>query len=62
MTLFESGESSGEVSLTDLFAGKDPTGAHPALLQSPCIRFPAVEKPSDAAGFFSIGVSATKGK
>ena len=35
MTLFESGESSGEVSLTDLFAGKDPTGAHPALLELP---------------------------
>ena len=37
MTLFESGESSGEVSLTDLFAGKDPTGAHPALLELPDI-------------------------
>ena len=37
MTLFESGESSGEVSLTDLFAGRDPTGAHPALLELPDI-------------------------
>ena len=37
MTLFESGESSGEVSLSDLFAGKDPTGAHPALLELPDI-------------------------
>ena len=37
MSLFESGESTGEVSLADLFAGKDPTGAHPALLELPDI-------------------------
>ena len=35
MSLFESGESSGEVSLSALFAGEDPTGAHPALLELP---------------------------
>ena len=32
---FESGESSGEVSLADLFAGKGLTGAHPALSELP---------------------------
>ena len=37
MSLFESGESSGEVSLADLFAGSDPTGAHPAPLELPDI-------------------------
>lgn len=26
------------------------------------VEFPAVAKPSDAAGFFTIGVSATKGE
>lgn len=31
MSLFESGESSGSVSLADLFAGGNCTGAHPAL-------------------------------
>lgn len=37
MSLYESGESSGEVSLADLFAGKDMTGAHPALSELPDI-------------------------
>ena len=37
MSLFESGESSGEVSLASLFAGEDPTGAHPALQELPDI-------------------------
>ena len=35
MSLFESGESSGEVSLAELFAGNDPTGAHAALTELP---------------------------
>ena len=35
MSLFESGESSGEVSLGALFEGKDCTGAHPAISQLP---------------------------
>ena len=35
MSLFESGESSGEVSLADLFAGRDRTGAHPHLSELP---------------------------
>ena len=35
MSLFESGESSGEVSLGDLFSGRDPTGAHPLLSELP---------------------------
>lgn len=33
MSLYESGESSGEVSLESLFNGEDCTGAHPALSQ-----------------------------
>ena len=37
MSLFESGESSGEVSLKELFDGKDPTGAHPVLSELPDI-------------------------
>jgi len=37
MSLFESGESSGEVSLGSLFDGADCTGAHPALSQLPQI-------------------------
>ncbi len=35
MSLYESGESSGEVSLGDLFDGTDCTGAHPAVSQLP---------------------------
>lgn len=35
MSLFESGESSGEVSLGALFDGEDCTGAHPAVSQLP---------------------------
>ena len=35
MSLFESGESSGEVSLGALFDGADCTGAHPAVSQLP---------------------------
>jgi len=31
MSLFESGESSGSVSLAELFGGGDPTGAHPGI-------------------------------
>ena len=37
MSLFESGESSGEVSLKGLFDGTDPTGAHPTLSELPDI-------------------------
>lgn len=37
MSLFESGESSGEVSLAALFAGDDLTGAHPILSELPDI-------------------------
>ena len=39
MSLFESGESSGEVSLAALFGGGDPTGAHPAFHELPEIAF-----------------------
>ena len=35
MSLFESGESSGELSLEALFEGHDCTGAHPAISQLP---------------------------
>jgi len=35
MSLYESGESSGEVSLGELFNGTDCTGAHPAVSQLP---------------------------
>ena len=35
MSLWESGESSGGVSLSELFAGKDPTGARPMLSELP---------------------------
>jgi len=37
MSLFESGESTGEVSLGALFEGVDCTGAHPAISQLPDI-------------------------
>ena len=37
MSLYESGESSGEVSLGALFDGEDCTGAHPAISQLPDI-------------------------
>ena len=37
MSLFESGESSGEVSLGALFDGEDCTGAHPVVSQLPDI-------------------------
>jgi predicted AAA+ superfamily ATPase len=37
MSLYESGESSGEVSLGALFDGADCTGAHPAVSQLPQI-------------------------
>lgn len=35
MSLYESGESSGEVSLSGLFRGEDRTGAHPVLSELP---------------------------
>lgn len=37
MSLFESGESSGEVSLAELFVGTDLTGAHPRISELPDI-------------------------
>ena len=39
MSLWESGESSGKVSLKELFAGKDPTGARSSVSELPDIAF-----------------------